>query len=97
MNVNISAPNWLQNIVVHAVSGFIFGFSMAFVAKPEVTTLPDLNTAILLSLTAGGYGAIKEVFAYVETLLAQRSTQAAPKTAESTMASAPKLLSRKLL
>jgi len=79
---------WAKNIAMHAVSGFLIGFSAAFVANPS-PSLPDLTNAIYGASVIGLYGAIKEVAAYIQTL-ASKTTAAGP-------AAAPKPLLKRLL
>lgn len=79
---------WAKNIAMHAVSGFLIGFSAAFVANPS-PSLPDLTSAIYGASVIGLYGAIKEVAAYIQTL-ASKTTAAGP-------AAAPKPLLKRLL
>jgi len=72
-------PEQLINIGMHAVSGFLLGFSATFVAAPNIG-LPDLQNAIYGAAVIGLYGAIKEVAAYLQTLTGTKSTAAeAPK------------------
>jgi len=71
---------WAKNIAMHAVSGFLIGFSAAFVANPT-PSLPELRTAVYAACVIGLYGAIKEVAAYVQTLASKTATAAGPKEA----------------
>lgn len=68
-------PEWMLNIGMHAVSGFLVGFSATFVANPA-PELPDLGTAIYGAAVIGLYGAVKEVAAYVESLVKKKDTKA---------------------
>ena len=68
-------PEWLVNIGMHAVSGFLIGFSAAFVANPS-PSLPDLTNAIYGASVIGLYSCIKEVAAYVQTLVGGNTTAA---------------------
>jgi len=70
----------LTNIAMHAVSGFLLGFSAAFVATPS-TSLPDLGSAIYGAAVLGLYSCIKEVAAYIQTLVSGKATAAGPKAA----------------
>lgn len=73
-------PEWVINIGMHAVSGFLIGFSAAFVANPT-PSLPDLGAAVYGASVIGLYGAIKEVAAYIQTLASGKVTAAGPKDA----------------
>jgi len=72
-------PEQLINIGMHAVSGFLIGFSATFVAAPNVG-LPDLQNAIYGAAVIGLYSAIKEVAIFVQSL-ASKSTAAGPNEA----------------
>jgi hypothetical protein len=72
-------PIWAQNIALYAASGFLLGFSMAFVAKPDISTLTELSNAVWGASVLGFYSAMREVAAYAQTLLPKTpSTQAKP-------------------
>lgn len=66
--VKMKLPEWIKMVAMHGVSGFLIGFSAAFVAggKPEI---PELQTAIYTACVGGLYGALKAVAAYLETML----------------------------
>lgn len=59
-------PEPVKNVAMHAVSGFLLGFSATFVVAPG--SWAELSTAIYGASVIGFYGAIKEVAAYVSTL-----------------------------
>lgn len=87
-------PVWAQNIALHAVSGFLLGFSITFVANPGIDSFADLANAIWGASVIGLYGAIKEGIAYIETLLPKPVSTAA-KPGE--VPKAPVSIARKLL
>lgn len=89
--VNIDIPEWLQNIGMHALSGFLIGFCSTFVANPA-PTLPDLGNAIYGASVIGLYGAVKEVAAYIESKAKPKATAAGPSDQKPVVP-----LSRKLL
>lgn len=68
-------PEWLKNVAMHAVSGFLIGFCSAFVANPS-PSIPDLGNAIYGAAVIGLYGAVKEVAAYVESMTKAKTTMA---------------------
>ena len=70
-------PEWAKMVAMNAVSGFVLGFSAAYVANPA-PSIPDLGSAIYGALVLGLYGAVKAVAAYVEGLVKKQSTKAGP-------------------
>ena len=82
-------PQWAVNIFKHALSGFCLGFAATFVANP--TGWQDISNEIYGAAVVGGYGAIKEVVNYVETLL----SQPAGTNAASGVAAAPTVAKKK--
>jgi len=62
-------PEWAVNVFMHAASGFFLGFSATFVANPAGSA--DLSNALYGACVIGMYGAIKEVVAYIETIVPQ--------------------------
>lgn len=76
MNVP-EVPDWAKNIAMHAVSGFLLGFSATWVSNP--VGIDDLQPAIYGAAVVGLYSAFKEVLAYAQTLLPKPvNTKAGP-------------------
>ena len=67
-------PEPVKNVVMHAVSGFLLGFSATFVVAPD--NWAELSTAIYGACVVGFYGALKEVASYIETLAKPKDTKA---------------------
>jgi hypothetical protein len=66
-------PEAIKNVAMHAVSGFLLGFSATFVVAPQ--NWAELSTAIYAAAVVGFYGALKEVMAYALTI-ANKNTKA---------------------
>ena len=75
--MGFEVPEWAKNVAMYAVSGFLGGFSAAFVLNPGFT-FPELGLAIQFAATAGLYQAVKEVADYIKKLVAGKSTAAGP-------------------
>lgn len=85
-NILAGLPEWVKNLSMYAVSGFLAGFCMTFVANP-VLAWPDLSNSIYLSLVAGLYSAAKEVLAHVETSTRGKITTAGASVPAKTLVS----------
>jgi hypothetical protein len=68
----ITIPDWLKNVCMYGVSGFAIGFLQGFIATQGQVI--DLYTALLGAATLGLYSAAKEVLAYLESLMAGKTT-----------------------
>lgn len=67
-------PDWCRNVIMHAVAGFVIGFNGAFVITDFKAVSWDF--AIKGALIIGGYSAVKEVLAYLTTLVPVNSAPA---------------------
>lgn len=66
----------MKNVAMHTISGFLLGFSAAFVTTPTVMSMPELQSAIYGACVIGLYGAFKEVASYIETITTSKTTAA---------------------
>lgn len=78
-------PEWVLNVGMHAIGGFLIGFSasLSLAAIVPGSSMDVLETALWLACTAGGYRAFKEAIAYLETVFPATARTAA--TADQTM------------